>query len=209
MATTGAGSSRREGPRAGGRAFPGGPRSGVAGGRPDGRLPVLLMLVTSGALAVLAVLLAPIMLGAIELSAGLHPRAAAPAPQPSAVPVPWHTRAPGSGVPINDVAPEQCVDGLYGSVVELVTLLPCDAPHDGQLLSAFELPHGDWPGPAAVNRLAEDGCERRVRGRIAPLPDVTFMYVTPPGDSWPADRKVLCLGVHVTDNAKLSHPIGH
>jgi hypothetical protein len=49
-----------------------------------------------------------------------------------------------------------------------VTLLSCSAPHDAEVFATFSLAASSWPGDAAVQSRASNGCQGRIAGYLNP-----------------------------------------
>ncbi len=92
--------------------------------------------------------------------------------------------------------------GIGGEQVETLEAIPCDQPHDGEVLS-IEIVPGDgdapFPGEAAISTEAETGCLasfQSVTGRdfaTDPFWDLTFL--SPTEESWTLgdDREIVCI----------------
>lgn len=92
--------------------------------------------------------------------------------------------------------------GIGGEEVETLDAMPCDQPHDGEVLSIVLVPGDDdapYPGDAAISAEAETGCLssfESVTGRdfaTDPFWDLTFL--SPTSDSWTLgdDREIVCI----------------
>jgi hypothetical protein len=78
---------------------------------------------------------------------------------------------------------------------QLVTILPCDTPHEAEVFATFALPGTAWPGTAAVRQQASSGCEARLTGYINPQLAISLAqsYVFPNKVAWTAGtRTVIC-----------------
>ena len=78
---------------------------------------------------------------------------------------------------------------------QLVTILPCDTPHEAEVFATFTLPGTAWPGTAAVRQRASSGCETRLTGYINPQLAISLAssYVFPNKVAWTAGtRTVIC-----------------
>jgi hypothetical protein len=77
-----------------------------------------------------------------------------------------------------------------------VTILSCSTPHEAEVFATFSLTGSDWPGSAAVQQQASDGCANRVAGYLNPQllnAGLTEEYVYPNQDAWKAGiRTVVC-----------------
>lgn len=85
-----------------------------------------------------------------------------------------------------------CVDSQNG---QLVSVLPCSSPHEGEVFGTFSLPASAWPGTAAVARAARAGCASRLTGYINPQLAISLAqsYVYPSEVAWKAGtRTVIC-----------------
>ena len=86
--------------------------------------------------------------------------------------------------------------------------LPCDQPHDGEVLSLVNLPFDNdalFPGNLEVQTLAEEACIEdfdRITGLdFATDPDWNVFSLSPSSESWDQidDREVVCIAVSYTD----------
>jgi len=78
-------------------------------------------------------------------------------------------------------------DGTLGRV----TVVPCDDPHDAEVVGQLDLGEGAWPGADKVRRRAEAWCEMDTAETEAGLRPVVW---TPTERSWAqGDRLALCL----------------
>ena len=77
-----------------------------------------------------------------------------------------------------------------------VTVLSCATPHDAEVFATFALPAGTWPGAAAVQQDASNGCNVRLSSYLNPqlaTADLTQEYVYPNQAAWRAgERTVVC-----------------
>ncbi len=94
--------------------------------------------------------------------------------------------------------------GIGGEEVETLEAIPCDEPHDGEVLSIVTVAGGDdapYPGDEAISSEAQTGCLdsfQSVTGRdfaADPFWDLTFL--SPTSDSWTLgdDREIVCIVV--------------
>jgi Septum formation len=90
--------------------------------------------------------------------------------------------------------PGQCVNS--GPNALDVTVLSCARPHDGEVFATFSLPATAWPGAAAVQADASDGCASRFGSYLNPdlaTIDLTQEFVYPNQAAWQAgERTVVC-----------------
>jgi hypothetical protein len=85
-----------------------------------------------------------------------------------------------------------CVDTPNG---QLVSVLPCSAPHAAEVFATFALPASAWPGAAAVASAASSGCVARLDGYLNPQLAISLAqsYVYPNRVAWTAGtRTVIC-----------------
>jgi Septum formation len=77
-----------------------------------------------------------------------------------------------------------------------VTILSCSTPHEAEVFATFSLTGSDWPGSAAIQQQASDGCANRIAGYLNPQlsnAGLTQEYVYPNQEAWKADvRTVVC-----------------
>jgi hypothetical protein len=77
-----------------------------------------------------------------------------------------------------------------------VTILSCATPHQAEVFATFSLTGSDWPGSAAVQQQASNGCANRIAGYLNPAllnAGLTQEYVYPNQDAWKAGvRTVVC-----------------
>jgi hypothetical protein len=90
--------------------------------------------------------------------------------------------------------PGECVN--FGPNGLSVTILSCATPHDAEVFATFPLPASPWPGGAAVQQDASNGCASRLGGYLNPQLadaglDQEFFY--PDQEDWQAGaRTVVC-----------------
>ena len=76
-----------------------------------------------------------------------------------------------------------------------VTVLSCATPHQAEVFATFSLA-GSWPGTAAVQQQASNGCANRLSGYLNPQllnAGLTQEYVYPNRDAWQAGvHTVVC-----------------
>ena len=77
-----------------------------------------------------------------------------------------------------------------------VTVVSCATAHDAEVFATFSLPASPWPGDAAVQLGAGNGCAMRLGGYLDPqlaAADLTQEYVYPNQAAWQAgERTVVC-----------------
>ncbi len=99
--------------------------------------------------------------------------------------------APPGHVFLEDLAPGDCVNGLAGEATDTLPLMVCEAPHEGEVYDAFDLPDGPWPGDAAVDTHIQKRC---IDGLSAlARPDLSYQWFAPAQDSWPGYRRAICI----------------
>ncbi len=90
--------------------------------------------------------------------------------------------------------PGQCVNS--GANALSVTVLSCASPHDAEVFATFSLPAGSWPGTAAVQQDAANGCQSRFASYLNPQlanADLTQEFIYPNQAAWQAgERTVVC-----------------
>jgi hypothetical protein len=78
---------------------------------------------------------------------------------------------------------------------ELVSVLPCSAPHEAEVFATFTLPDSAWPGRPTGRAEASSGCASRLSGYLNPqlATSLTLSYVFPDFAAWRAGtRTVIC-----------------
>jgi hypothetical protein len=100
-----------------------------------------------------------------------------------------------------DLRPGDCFDESNGLVVTVQSyhLVPCDAPHKGEIIAAVEYEGGpDFPGPDALRKFAQKRCVSEFKTYVGvPAAKSKFFagFVTPEKDSWTSgEHTVLCVG---------------
>ncbi|GGI47412.1 hypothetical protein BCL57_002109 [Agromyces flavus] len=90
-----------------------------------------------------------------------------------------------------------CLEMQEGEQVETVPVVPCDQPHTDEVYHDFEIADGEFPGDAAVNTAAEEGCVAAFEPFVGLPYDSSELYVAwyvPTQESWEGidDRMVSC-----------------
>jgi len=92
-----------------------------------------------------------------------------------------------------------CFDDPAGEVteVDVLTAVPCSAPHDNEVFFAFDLPEGDFPGQDAMVSASADACLGEVFTEYVGIGYVDSVLdvfpINPTEASWAVgDRKVYC-----------------
>jgi hypothetical protein len=105
----------------------------------------------------------------------------------------------GELVPFEELTVGDCFDEPTEEEFTDILVLPCDVPHDGEVVAEVTLEDGEWLGDDEVFELAYDAClsaaadafeEAGVDGR-----DLDFWTFTPTREGWVllGDREVDCL----------------
>ena len=75
-------------------------------------------------------------------------------------------------------------------------MVSCNQPHDAEVFGTFPLAGHRYPGAAAVQQQADQGCAARLSGYLNPqlsLSSLTESYVYPDAGAWAAgERTVVC-----------------
>ena len=71
---------------------------------------------------------------------------------------------------------------------QLVSVLPCSAPHEAEVFATFTLPHSAWPGTPRVRAEASSGCASRLPRYLNPQLAISLsqLYVFPDSVAWRA-----------------------
>lgn len=93
--------------------------------------------------------------------------------------------------------PGECIDIPNGSSP---TVVSCTVPHDAEVFGTFTLPGSSWPGTAAVQRAASDGCGTRLSAYLNPqlAVSLTQTYVYPGRVDWNAGTRTVVCEIHAT-----------
>jgi hypothetical protein len=90
--------------------------------------------------------------------------------------------------------PGECVNSGPNGLA--VTVLACGTPHDAEVFATFTLPASSWPGNAAVQQNAGNGCAARLGSYLKPAlanAGLAQEYVYPNQAAWKAgERTVVC-----------------
>lgn len=91
-----------------------------------------------------------------------------------------------------------CLDETFATgTVQDVPELPCDQPHWGEIYDLFDIEGDVFPGDAAVNTAAEEGCLASFAGYVGidfAQSILLVNYLVPTEQSWTGgdDREVVC-----------------
>lgn len=103
----------------------------------------------------------------------------------------------GGHVLVGSIRIGDCLAKEPSSSVQItVKLTPCSGPHREEAYANFDLPDGDFPGQAEVDRLADAGCFERFEKYVGvPLDEseLQVVYMRPYEDSWDVDKGVTCM----------------
>ena len=90
--------------------------------------------------------------------------------------------------------PGECINSAPNGLD--VTVLSCSTPHDAEVFATFPIAASSWPGDAAVQSQASNGCLSRLAGYLNPqLADAGLAqeYFYPDRAAWQAGvRTVVC-----------------
>lgn len=95
-----------------------------------------------------------------------------------------------------------CYDDHDEGEVTDVAGVPCDAPHDNEVIALFDLPEGPWPGEEEVRALGRAGCLERFEAAIGAAYEASELEVyplTPTAATWNEqdDREIVCSAYHM------------
>jgi len=128
--------------------------------------------------------------------------------EPGTAPPPA-TTAVDSGTSAADLVVGDCfVDFGQETAIGIprVEVVPCNEPHHVEVIAAFALPEGEYPGDDRVKALAEVGCEQRMPPKLADARrnlELSFLY--PLESRWVlGEREVLCV---LSSNDTLTAPL--
>src|SRR5215469_4758100 len=83
---------------------------------------------------------------------------------------------------------------------QLVSVLPCSAPHGAEVFATFTLPAPAWPGRPRGRAEASSGCASRLTGYLNPqlATSLTQSYVFPDAVAWRAGTRTVVCEVRAT-----------
>ena len=83
---------------------------------------------------------------------------------------------------------------------QLVSVLPCSAPHEAEVFATFTLPDLAWPGRPAGRAEASSGCASRLTRYLNPqlATSLTLSYVFPDLVAWRAGTRTVVCEVRAT-----------
>ena len=104
------------------------------------------------------------------------------------------------GAAVGPFHPEvgECLDARKDASSGTESIVPCDEAHDDEVYATFALDGSRYPGEAAAEAIANDGCRARFSDFIGvALEDSVFEFVAmyPSAENWDqhGDRTVTCL----------------
>jgi Septum formation len=93
--------------------------------------------------------------------------------------------------------PGECMVGSTDGLVTDVNVVPCDQPHDAEVIVNFDLPDGPFPGDENVTLEAESQCLVHFESFVGiPFEESQYdlRFFRPNEDSWArSDRSVTCM----------------
>lgn len=96
-----------------------------------------------------------------------------------------------------------CLDDATGTEVTEVPVVPCDQPHDNEVIYSFDMPEGDFPGQEAFTAAALEQCPPAFTEYVGiaweeSMYDVWPMTPTEAGWTQGGDHEILCLAFDPT-----------
>lgn len=102
---------------------------------------------------------------------------------------------PAALPPVFSLRTGQCLDSGQDGISS-VTVLSCSKPHDAEVFGTFPMAGHRYPGAAAVQQQADQGCAARLSSYLNPqlsLSSLTESYIYPDRGAWAAgERTVVC-----------------
>ena len=91
----------------------------------------------------------------------------------------------------------ECLDDATASgTVTTAPIIPCSHPHNSEAYKSIEMADGSFPGDAAVQSAANEGCATAFPGFVGiPYDDskLSISYYFPTAESWKnGDRQIMC-----------------
>ena len=113
-------------------------------------------------------------------------------------PTPTSATTQPSGTAIGELEPGACLATVPDGQSPRVDAVDCADEHRAEVYATHDLDDGDFPGVAAVDEAAAEGCSDRYRAYagepIDPTTDRAFVELVPSAPSWEdGDRRVVCL----------------
>ena len=97
---------------------------------------------------------------------------------------------------VGDCFDDEAAPGTEAVEISSVPIVECDQPHDNEVFAVFDLPDGDFPGQAAVETSALDGCIERFEPYVGQPYETSLLEVYPiypSSGSWDqGDQEVVC-----------------
>lgn len=123
-------------------------------------------------------------------------------------PVAAPAEEPVTGDPVmkttDELALGDCFDDPETQEFYEIATVPCDIPHDGEVVAEIQLEGTSWPGITTVEEDAFDACQRATAeafeaAGVVPDGGLDYWTFTPTKESWLlyADRRVHCLVYHL------------
>jgi len=101
---------------------------------------------------------------------------------------------PSGVVSISKLLPGNCIGTLPDGDVDVVKLVPCSQPHEGEVYTIFTIEAGPFPGDAAVQEEAGHRCASAFERYATPATeDYQVQYWYPSRSTWSYDRGVTCV----------------
>jgi hypothetical protein len=92
----------------------------------------------------------------------------------------------------------QCLNSTSNGISG-VHVLPCSQPHNGEVFGTFQVAGHRYPGSAALQRQASDGCVSRLSGYLNPQLSASSLsesYIYPDSGAWAAGVRTVVCTVH-------------
>src|SRR5580692_1307207 len=146
-----------------------------------------------------ALIVGLIVLGAVTGgSGGSNPPSGAPASSASHSPATTQASTPAS-VNVFSLPVGTCFDNPSGSLFSInsVTPIACTKPHNAQVFAQFNVKGTSFPGTAAMERRADNGCNARITGHLDQSKITSAMslhFIFPRQLAWDSgQRRISCL----------------
>ncbi|WP_329254755.1 DUF4190 domain-containing protein [Actinoallomurus sp. NBC_01490] len=105
----------------------------------------------------------------------------------------------------------QCINDAGTGAVDSLKVVPCDQPHDGEVMAIGTLHGLILPSEAQIRQKARTLCSQLAEKKIERDPAADVLTITdyyPTVEAWRGgDHGVTCLAEHVTEGRKLTRPI--
>ena len=96
-----------------------------------------------------------------------------------------------------------CFNRSAGILSGLVSKVPCDQPHQQEVVGRFDAPDGSWPGASGIETIASPQCSAFAEQYIgSPVQGVELIWIYPGKRSWDNGNRTVVCSVRNADGTK-------